>query len=49
MVFPWRAAFLSAAELTSVILILPLHEKEMFLRKVSSRIYNNINTTKAGV
>ena len=41
--------FSSATELISVILILPLHEKRMFLRKVSSLAYNNINTIKAGV
>ena len=47
--FSWRATFSSVTEPISVILILLLHEKEMFLRKVSSRPYNNINTTKAGV
>ena len=47
--FSWRATSSSAAEAISVILNLPLHEKEYLLRKVSSRIYNNINTTKAGV
>ena len=41
--------FSSATELISVILILSLHEKEYSPRKVSSRLYNNINTTKAGV
>ena len=45
----WRATFSPAAEVTSVILILPLHEKEYSLRKVSGCLYNNINTTKAGV
>ena len=45
----WRATSSPAAEVTSVILSLPLHEKEYSLRKVSSRLYNNINTTKAGV
>lgn len=47
--FSWRATSSSAAEATSVILILLLHEKEHSLRKVSSLVYNNINTTKAGV
>ena len=32
-----------------IILTLPLHEKEMFLRKVSSCAYNKSNTLKAGV
>ena len=41
--------FSSATDLISVILILPLHEKEYSLRKVSSRLYTNINTVKAGV
>ena len=45
----WRATSSPAAEVASVILNLPLHEKEYSLRKVSSRLYNNINTTKAGV
>ncbi len=45
----WRATSSSAAEAASVILNLPLHEKEYSLRKVSSRLYNNINTVKAGV
>ena len=45
----WRATSLSAAEVASVILNLPLHEKEYSLRKVSSLVYNKSNTTKAGV
>ena len=45
----WRATSSLAAEINSVILNLPLHEKEYSLRKVSSLVYNNINTTKAGV
>ena len=45
----WRATSSPAAEVASVILRLPLHEKEYSLRKVSSCIYNNINTVKAGV
>ena len=47
--FSWRAASSLAAEIVSVILILPLHEKEYSLRKVSSLAYNKSNTTKAGV
>ena len=41
--------FSSVTELISVILILPLHEKEYSLRKVSSLAYNKSNTVKAGV
>lgn len=41
--------FLPVAEVTSVILNLPLHEKEYSLRKVSSLAYNKSNTVKAGV
>lgn len=41
--------FSSATNLISVILILPLHEKEYSLRKVSSLAYNKSNTVKAGV
>lgn len=47
--FSWRATSLPAAEVISVILILPLHEKEYSLRKVSSLAYNKSNTVKAGV
>ena len=45
----WRATSSPATEDASVILNLPLYEKEMFLRKVSSLVYNKSNTTKAGV
>ena len=45
----WRATSSPTTEVASVILNLPLHEKEYSLRKVSSRLYNNINTVKAGV
>lgn len=48
-IFSWRATSSLAAEVVPVILILPLHEKEYSPRKVSSRLYNNINTVKAGV
>lgn len=48
-IFSWRATSSLAAKVTSVILNLPLHKKEYSLRKVSSCIYNNINTVKAGV
>ena len=47
--FSWRATSSSAAEAISAILILPLHEKEYSLRKVSSLAYNKSNTVKAGV
>ena len=47
--FSWRAASSPAAEVASVILRLPLHEKQYSLRKVSSLVYNKSNTTKAGV
>lgn len=47
--YSWRATSSPAAVVISVILTLPLHEKEYSLRKVSSRLYNNINTVKAGV
>ena len=45
----WRAISPPAAEVASVILSLPLHEKEYSLRKVSSLAYNKSNTVKAGV
>ena len=45
----WRATSSPVAEVTSVILILSLHEKEYSLRKVSSLAYNKSNTVKAGV
>ena len=45
----WRATFLLAVKAFPIILTLSLHEKEYSLRKVSSRLYNNINTVKAGV
>ena len=45
----WRATSSPAAEVTSVILNIPLHEKEHSLRKVSSLVYNKSNTVKAGV
>ena len=45
----WRATSSSAAEFASVILNIPLHEKEYSLRKVSSLAYNKSNTVKAGV
>lgn len=47
--FSWRVTSSLAAEVISVILSLPLHEKEYSLRKVSSLVYNKSNTTKAGV
>ena len=48
-IFSWRATSSLAAEATSVILNLLLHEKEYSLRKVSSLAYNKSNTVKAGV
>ena len=48
-IFSWRATSSLAAEATSVILNIPLHEKEYSLRKVSSLAYNKSNTVKAGV
>ncbi len=47
--FSWRATSSPVTEPISVILSLPLHEKRMFLRKVSSLAYNKSNTVKAGV
>ena len=45
----WWATSSPTTEVASVILNLPLHEKEHSLRKVSSLAYNKSNTVKAGV